>query len=203
MMSRLRLPVAVVCGLAAGMLVGLPGASGAVAHARHSHRAILSSQCAYADAPVTGAPAPVLRDAVVCLINHERQARGLPALLASSKLDLAAQRHTQAMVDTGVFTHGFNFTQRISASGYDWRAAGENIASGYATPRSVVGAWMASPDHCRNILSPTFRNVGTGVSVAGVGTKVGDGTWTQDFGLLMKQSVPSRNTAPENGCPYR
>lgn len=196
MMSSFRLPAAVLCGLAGGMLVGIPGASGALTHARRSARAIPSSQCAYADAPVTGAPAPVLRDAVVCLINQQREGRGLPALSASSKLNLVAQRHTQAMVATGDFTHGFDFAQRFIAGGYDWRAAGENIASGYATPRSVVAAWMASPNHCRNILSPMFRNVGTGVSLAGVGAGIGHGTWTQDFGLLMKQSVPSRNTAP-------
>lgn len=201
-MSRLRLPVAVVCGLATGMLVGIPGVSGALAHARRSPGARLAGGCPYADAPVTGSSAPVLRSATVCLINHERAERGLPVLSTSSRLNAVAQHQTQTMVATGIFSHGSNFAQRLTDGGYDWRAAGENIASGFATPQSVVAAWMASPDHCRNILSPMYRNVGTGVATAGVGAGVGAGTWTQDFGLLMRRSVPSRNTRPEDGCPY-
>jgi len=106
------------------------------------------------------------------------------------------------MVASGVFSHGADFALRFTDGGYDWRAAGENIAAGYATPRSVVNAWMASLGHCRNILTPTFRNLGTGVAAGSVGADVGPGTWTEDFGLLMSQSAPSSDTGPENGCPY-
>jgi uncharacterized protein YkwD len=200
--GKLRHPATVVCGVA-GILVGIAILSVASAQAHGSARATLARPCAYADAPVTGAPAPVLRSAVVCLINEQREARGLPALLASERLNNIAQRHTHAMVATGTFSHGSDFVSRFTDGGYDWRAAGENIASGYATPRSVVDAWMASRDHCQNILSPMFRNVGTGVAVQGVGTGVGPGTWTEDFGVLMQQSFPSSNTRPRDGCPYR
>jgi hypothetical protein len=62
---------------------------------------------------------------------------------------------------------------------------------------------MASPDHCRNILDPSFREIGTGVSPAAVGIwATQPSTWTNDFGLLMDQSPPSNNTAAQNGCPY-
>ena len=107
------------------------------------------------------------------------------------------------MVATGEFTHGTNFAGRISAVGYDWQTAGENIATGYDTPRSVVKAWMASTDHCHNILDPSFRDVGTGVNPAPVGNYASDpSTWTQDFGLLMTDSPLSGNQGPMNGCPY-
>jgi uncharacterized protein YkwD len=67
----------------------------------------------------------------------------------------------------------------------------------------VVNAWMASPDHCRNILDPHFRDVGTGESPAAVGTWASQpSTFTQDFGLTMSQNAPSRNTGPQSGCPY-
>ena len=72
------------------------------------------------------------------------------------------------MVSSDVFSHGTNFAGRISAAGYVWRSAGENIATGFQTPRSVVNAWMASTGHCQNILNPTYGNVGTGVSRAPV-----------------------------------
>ena len=78
---------------------------------------------------------------------------------------------------------------------------GWNIAAGYATPRSVVTGWMASTDHCRNILNPAFRDVGTGERDASVGP-YGGGTWSQDFGLRLGQSPPSHNQGPMQGCPY-
>jgi uncharacterized protein YkwD len=140
---------------------------------------------------------------VVCLINQERAQHHLPPLQASSDLNRSAQGWTNVMVSSGQFTHGTNFAARLSASGYVWRSAGENIATGYATPRSVVRAWMASTGHCENILNPTYRNIGTGVSTRPVkGWATGAGTWTQDFALGMSQSPPSGNTAPMDGCPY-
>jgi uncharacterized protein YkwD len=159
--------------------------------------------CAYADVSATSGTISEMRTAVVCLINRQRNLHGLPSLQASARLNRSAQNWNQWMVATGNFTHGSDFAARISAVGYDWQTAGENIATGFVTPRDVVNAWMASPDHCRNILDPTFRNVGTGVSPAAVGTwATQPSTWTQDFGLLMSQNAPSGNSGPQNGCPY-
>jgi uncharacterized protein YkwD len=146
-----------------------------------------------------------MRAAVVCLINQQRRDNGLPSLTVSPSLNHSAQGWTGVMVATGNFTHGPGtaFASRISAAGYDWQSAGENIATGYSTPRQVVAAWMASTDHCRNILDPSFRNVGTGeipAAVGGFGS--GPATWTQDFGLLMSQSPLSGNDGPQSGCPY-
>jgi uncharacterized protein YkwD len=161
------------------------------------------SGCANADTPADSASVDALREAVVCLVNQQRTARGIPALNASSKLDRAAQGWTNSMVASGRFEHG-NFTGRFDAVHYDWQSAGENIATGYATPRRAVAAWMASPDHCRNVLDPSFRDIGTGERYAPVrGWASGPATWTQDFGLQMSQSARSRNRGPASGCPYR
>jgi uncharacterized protein YkwD len=171
------------------------------AHRRHHVQR--DSACPGANARVGRASTQVLRSAVVCLINQERAAHHLPALTASPQLDNSAQRWTNAMVSSDQFSHGTNFAGRISAAGYDWRSAGENIATGYATPRSVVVAWMASTGHCQNILNPSYRNIGTGVSRGVVkGFATGIGTWTQDFALGMHQTAPSRNYGPASGCPY-
>jgi uncharacterized protein YkwD len=172
-------------------------------HHRHHRRAQHDRACAGADARVGSASTQVLRTAVVCLINQQRAAHHLPALHASPLLNRSAQGWTHSMVSSDQFTHGTNFASRISAVGYVWRSAGENIATGFATPRAVVKAWMASSGHCENILSPTFRNVGTGVSVRPVkGFATGVGTWTQDFALGMHSSPPSGNFGPMDGCPY-
>jgi uncharacterized protein YkwD len=167
-------------------------------------RARSAGQCPYADASVSSVSVATLRATVLCLTNRERSSRGLPNLRASARLNRVAQHWSQAMVASRQLSHGTNFSLRFTAGGYDWRAAGENIATGYTTPRSVVRGWMASTDHCRNVLNPTFRDMGTGVIAGSAGSgPIPPGTWTVDFGLLMNQSAPSGRTAPQNGCPYR
>ena len=148
----------------------------------------LAATCPNANAAVGQAPAQALRSAVVCLINQARAAHHLPTLHESVLLDRSAQRWTSSMVASDEFSHGTNFASRITAAGYVWRAAGENIATGFATPRSVVRAWMASTGHCQNILNPQYRNVGTGVSpraVRGFATGVGD----LDAGLRARDAL--------------
>jgi uncharacterized protein YkwD len=104
-------------------------------------------------------------------------------------------------VAAGVFTHGDDPGARISAAGYRWSTWGENIATGYATPRAVVSGWMHSAGHCRNILDPAFRDVGVGVVARGVRPYRG-ATWTEDFGLARGARPPSRNFGPADRCPY-
>ena len=138
---------------------------------------------------------------MVCLINQQRTGHGLPALRANVDLDRSAQRWTHAMVVRHEFTHGSDFGGRISDAGFHWSQAGENIAAGFQTPASVVRGWMASADHCENILDPDYRAVGTGVSAAAA-IRSYRGTWTQDFGLRMGQRPASNNRGPAAGCPY-
>jgi uncharacterized protein YkwD len=183
---------AAACTLACGSLALAlaPGAAGGGA-------------CANGDAPATSSSVEEMDSAVVCLVNQQRTERGLPPLTVSAKLDRSAQTWTDAMVASGEFSHA-DLRGRIGAVHYDWRTVGENIATGYLTPRTAVAAWMASLDHCRNILDPSFRNTGTGERPAPVrGWATGPATWTQEFGLKMTASVPSDDTGPEGGCPYR
>jgi len=200
----------VLPALAAGLIAAAPAA--ATSHpkkppvhrpARPVRRSHDPAGCADADTPATSASKQAMRTAVVCLINQQRTSRHLPALQANSDLDNSAQGWTDTMVATHQFTHGYDFASRISAAGFHWSSAGENIATGFQTPRQVVRAWMASTGHCQNILSPTYQNVGTGVSAHPVpGFASGPSTWTQDFGLWMGHSAPSGNYGPSSGCPY-
>ncbi len=180
-------------------MAALPTAAAARRHVRRS----AGGGCAYARTPADQAPAGAMRDAVVCLINHARAAHGLPPLHASGRLDRSAQGWTNAMVDGNFFSHGGDFAARISAVGFNWSSAGENIATGYSTPHQVVAGWMASMGHCQNILNPSFRDVGTGVRWRGLrGYGTGPGTWTEDFALPMGKRGMSGNYGPMNGCPY-
>jgi uncharacterized protein YkwD len=192
-----RIQVMLVAVLAA--LCALPAAAGAHSRAR-AHAAVA---CANADTPVTAASRPALKKAVVCLIDQQRAEHGLPGLAENDKLDRSAQEWTNEMVSSGDFDHGDDFSARITAVGFKWSAAGENIATGFETPRSVVDAWMGSTGHCQNILAPYFSAVGTGLvpkTASQWGTEFA--TWTQDFALPMGASYPSQNYAAMRGCPY-
>jgi uncharacterized protein YkwD len=159
--------------------------------------------CASANTPISASSRQQQQRAVVCLVNRQRTERRLPRLHTSQRLNRSAQGWTDAMVRSASFTHGSDFAARITAVGFVWSMAGENIATGFSTPAQVVRGWMASTGHCQNILSPSFAYVGTGVSDGRIpGFSSGGGTWTQDFGLPMGHHAPSTNTGPANGCPY-
>jgi uncharacterized protein YkwD len=178
---------------AASLMVTASGAS-----ARGPHEG-----CADAHVQIGHSSTARMQKAVVCLINEQRTERGLPKLVASSKLDRSAQGWTETMVSDSEFSHGAGsaFAARISAAGFDWENVAENIATGYSTPSDVVGAWMRSPGHCANILNPIYREVGTGVANDMIhGASNVDGTWTQDFGRLMGQRALSSNFGPAQGC---
>jgi uncharacterized protein YkwD len=187
-----RHPAALLALTAAAVICLAPAAS---ARAHYT--------CRYASTPATAATRSQMRAAVVCLINQQRTKRHLPALHPRRSLDRSAQRWTNAMVASRRFTHGGNFAARITAAGFNSSAAGENIATGFATPHDVVRAWMASTGHCRNILDPTFADVGTGISPHPVGhSPAAPATWTQDFALRSGHKPPSDNHRPASGCPY-
>jgi uncharacterized protein YkwD len=160
-------------------------------------------RCLDAHAPIGQVPAAAIERATLCLLNHERTERGLPRLRGSRLLRRSAQRWTNTMVHDRAFSHGADFSARISAVGFNWSRAGENIADGYRTASGAVTAWMRSLGHCQNILTPVFREAGAGFDRGSAVAASPAGTWTLDFALSMGQRVLSENWKPAEGCPYR
>lgn len=171
-----------------------------------SQAATASRSCAYSNAPASRATTAELRAAVVCLVNQQRRDWRLPSLDDSRELNRAAQGHTGEMVGHGSFAHVNSSSTpatRVGATGYRWSTVGENIAAGFPTAGSVVRAWMGSADHCRNILDPSYRNIGVGESPHAVrGAGGGPATWTIDLALQQDKAPPSGNTGPATGCPH-
>jgi uncharacterized protein YkwD len=169
-------------------------------------RSAAGRPCAFQDSPAPQTSANGLRDAVVCLINRTRTARGLPPLRPAPRLSFAAQGHTDQMVARQSFSHesgGSDPGTRLSRVGFRWSAFGEDISTGYATPVLAVHGWLASPDHCRIMLSPSYRDIGVGVDPRPVrGFATLPGTWTADFALPAGAGAPSGNWGPANRCPY-
>ena len=132
----------------------------------------------------------------LCLINAQRTAAGLQGLHENSRLDEAAAAHNADMVAKDYFAHvsptGVGPLNWVTASGYVLPSIGyvigENIGWGtfdLATPRSMVSAWMNSPDHRANILNPSYTDSGIAVSTqlpASLGLGQPGGLYTENFG---------------------
>ena len=98
--------------------------------------------------------------------NAQRTANGLPALNLNNDLDNAAQAKANDMVTQNYWSHvnpeGETPWQFITAAGYDYQAAGENLAYGFDSSADTVTGWMNSAEHRANILDSTYIDVGFG-----------------------------------------
>ena len=130
-------------------------------------------QCATAQI-LAGDPLPTPDDsvewqyniAVLELCNAQRRIAGLADLYTREDLlwDLAMKRTDEI---TQVFSHtrpdGTPWSTLFKEEGF-YGYQGENLAAGtpYASPAEVVKAWMDSPGHRANIMSPNYTYLATG-----------------------------------------
>jgi uncharacterized protein YkwD len=185
--------LAVLVAPAGGQADG--GAAAAKARAK-----VASERCESADALPGQVSVTDARDAVLCLMNAERTARGLKRLRAQPDLAEAAGRFARQMVRDRFFDHaspgGSTMVSRITATSYlrdavRW-TVGENLAWGTgtkATPRATVDAWMHSADHRANLLDRGFAEVGIGIAAGAPAELQADetgGTYVTDFGRRVR-----------------
>lgn len=121
---------------------------------------------------------------IVELVNAERANNGCHVpLKIDRRLASAAQSHTNDMDARQFFAHedpeGRHPWDRMTATGYQYRIAAENIGAGFPTPERMVAAWMKSPGHRENILNCELTETGVGyVHDAHAHYRY---YWTQDF----------------------
>ncbi|KAF4131473.1 Cysteine-rich secretory protein family [Phytophthora infestans] len=117
-------------------------------------------------------------------VNRERTAKGISPLCMNTKLQNAAQGHSNDMAAKDYMSHtgsdGSKMSQRIQRAGYDRTASGENVAAGHTTVQEVMTAWMNSPRHRDNILRKKFTMFGCGYAYSESSTY--KHYWTQNFG---------------------
>jgi uncharacterized protein YkwD len=186
--------LAVLVAPAGGQADG--GAAAAKARAK-----VASERCESADALPGQVSVTDARDAVLCLMNAQRTARGLKRLRAQPDLAEAAGRFARQMVRDRFFDHtsprGSTMVSRIKATSYlrdavRW-TVGENLAWGTgtkATPRATVDAWMHSADHRANLLDRDFAEVGIGIAAGAPAELEADetgGTYVTDFGRRVRE----------------
>lgn len=117
--------------------------------------------------------------------NQKRQENGLPPVVLNDQLTRAAEMKGDDMFAKNYWAHvspdGVTPWVFIKNAGYDYLYAGENLARGFTTATDTVNAWMASPTHRENLLSPNFKDIGFAVKT---GTLTGSETIlvVQEFG---------------------
>jgi len=113
---------------------------------------------------VLGISTEMTADQLLILTNQKRVENGLPPLSFSSQLSLAADNKAKDMFAKNYWAHiapdGTTPWAFISGAGYRYVYAGENLARGFNDAGGVIDAWMASPEHRKNMLSANYKNVG-------------------------------------------
>ena len=109
-----------------------------------------------------------LEKQILVALNAVRRAHGLAPLKRSGGLSAAADAQSRAMATHGFFGHespsGRDLTERVRphyGRGDKW-VVGENLF--FSSPPLEAGmtmnAWLESGVHRRNILAPTWREIG-------------------------------------------
>ncbi|WP_274035738.1 sigma-70 family RNA polymerase sigma factor [Streptomyces sp. MMBL 11-1] len=113
-------------------------------------------------------PRPRPEAGVVTRVNTLRAANGCPELETDPRLTEVAQRHSEDMAARNYFDHtdssGRGAGDRVDATGYDWSAVGETIATGMSDPAAVVEEWRTSPGRDDDIFNCAFVHVGVGIA---------------------------------------
>jgi uncharacterized protein YkwD len=176
--GRRRLAAACAAALTCAAALGAPTAHAATSCGAAADQVPMATTIAQANA------------ATICLINNERQVRGLVNLTSNQALFDGANRHTRDMVARHFLSHtgsdGSTPLSRLKPyyTGFSSWSVGEIIYSGIGssgTPRKAVNWWMTSPNHKAQILTAGYRNIGAAVSPLYYKGGAG-GTYTVTFG---------------------
>jgi len=118
-------------------------------------------------------PTPGFKRKMLAAVNAARVGgytcgnRKMPAVAPvvwNAQLQQSAYAHAQNMAAGDYFNHrdkqGDRVGERTYAAGYNWRAAGENIAAGQLDASVVIQGWLGSKGHCLNIMDAEYSQMG-------------------------------------------
>ena len=111
-----------------------------------------------------------LERSLLTSINAYRVQNGLAVLRLSAQLNDAARQHSDEMAADGYFDHpsanGTSFWQRIqlyyASSSRSYWSVGENLlwSSDTISAGRALRLWIASPEHKKNLLDASWRELG-------------------------------------------
>lgn len=114
--------------------------------------------------PGSGYLAAIFSSVLVEQTNEARAGEQLHGLAVNEKLTLAAQLKADDMAAKGYFAHespdGTTPWHWFREAGYEYAAAGENLAVNFTDSRDVTSAWLRSPTHRANIMNGTYTEIG-------------------------------------------
>lgn len=126
---------------------------------------------------ILGYSSNITADQVIELTNTSRAKKGLSPLENDQSLSQAALAKASYMLDHQFWAHtapdGTQPWAFFDQAGYKYSVAGENLARDFADSDQMQAAWLASPTHADNILSPRYTQ--TGIAVVN-GTLLGSQT---------------------------
>ena len=100
---------------------------------------------------ILGYATNISSDGLLNETNIQRNKTGAKQLTISPRLNEAAQAKAQDMVNRNYWSHQTPDQQEpwafITATGYTFQKAGENLAYGFNNNGQVVAGWMNSPTH--------------------------------------------------------
>ena len=123
--------------------------------------------------PVTvlGEQTNLTQQALLDATNVDRQNNERGILSLSRQLQDAAQAKANDMVADNYWSHtspdGEKPWKFITATGFQYQTAGENLAYGFDSATAITNAWMHSSEHRANMLDGTYSEVGFGVAQSG------------------------------------
>ena len=106
----------------------------------------------------------IITNSLIDGTNKNRAADNLAPLQVSPLLQTAAQEKADDMATNGYFAHtspaGLTPWYWFDKVGYQYIAAGENLAVDFSDSQDVTNAWMNSPEHRANILNGSYTQIG-------------------------------------------
>ncbi len=100
--------------------------------------------------------------------NAQRQSHHEGPLVLDSDLMTAAQTKANDMAARNYWSHitpdGKTPWTFMTTAGYQYAAAGENLAYGFSSSNAVLNGWMHSQEHRANILNAAYSQVGFGIA---------------------------------------
>lgn len=157
---------------------------------------------------VLGEKTNLTQTALLSATNDSRQNNHALPLAYDNQLQQAAQRKAEDMAQKDYWSHATPDGQQpwnfVTDSGYQYQAAGENLAYGFTSAETVMTAWMQSPDHRANVLSDNFSQVGFGVAQSA--DYLGEGPKTIIVAMYALptsagSSIPLTTVAPDGAAP--
>lgn len=120
--------------------------------------------------PETTAPEPTpevqagrVSYGLIGLVNEQRTAAGVPALIELTALDAGAVQRAGYLVRTGQWSHAGMNDQMRAALGYPTHGhGGENLARGFTSEPEIISSWLASPTHRAVMLDSAYIYAGAG-----------------------------------------